>query len=939
MTRSLVLLLAVALASCRSAITPRPVEHGLAAAVGGGVRTISLVGTANVPRVGPGDLPVGGLSGIAWDSKTNTLWAVSDDRSERGPARLVRLEVGLDPVRVAVLDSVVLTRHDGSVFPEGSIDAEGLARTPEGTFLISSEGDASKGIQPFLREFDDKGREVRSYPLPLRYLVDATGRSGVRDNLGFEGLTLSPDGREILLATENALAQDGPRAGLGVGSPVRLTRLDRTTGEEISNAFYRTEPIAESPRPRSGFAVNGISDILTLDGRRVLMLERSYSDGKGLTIGLWEADLDGAVDVSTVEPLDGSGQRPVPKRLVADLADLGITLDNEEGLAWGPVLPNGKRSLLVMSDDNFSALQRTHLTVLAVDVAAPGIGDIQGRAASSPMLGECVSGVEGVVAAGLASRWQTGFWLVERTGRGLFVGSGEHPIPAAGTQVRVAGCVAEVGRDEADPTRTTLVLDRAVEELQAGVALPRAIVVGQGGLAPPLGVVDDDAGLDFDPQQDALDFWSGLEGSLVTVADPLVVGALDGFGQVAIVADGGRKSGPRTPRGGLLSTETDLHPERIVVAPLGTDPLPAAKVGDHLGPVTGLLEFRFDAWHLRAIEPVEIAVESPWRAAPGRLSGEPTTVASYNTLNLSATLSKERFDALARSIVADLGSPALVALQEIQDDSGPADDGVTTAEATLGRLVDAILAAGGPRYQPVALDPQDKADGGQPGGNIRVALLVDPARAQVVERAGAGDVLPVRHADGLVGPSSSPGRLFVDDPSFAPFDEEGGTRKPLVVEVLLKETRLIVVVCHLASKSSDDASLGRIQPPRRPTEVRRLRQARALVDWLDRLLALDPHANAIVLGDFNDLTWRSPIRLLADAGPLVWLAPIDPASAYSFNWLGSSDLLDHAFVTPALFERARPRLEVVHRNADLPVEQAVSDHDPILVDLDLAIRH
>ncbi|CAN5865599.1 hypothetical protein BH18ACI5_BH18ACI5_00990 [soil metagenome] len=34
-------------------------------------------------------------------------------------------------------------------------------------------------------------------------------------------------------------------------------------------------------------------------------------------------------------------------------------LDNFEGMAWGPSLPDGRRQLLIVSDDNFSARQLT----------------------------------------------------------------------------------------------------------------------------------------------------------------------------------------------------------------------------------------------------------------------------------------------------------------------------------------------------------------------------------------------------------------------------------------------------------------------------------------------------------------------------------------------------------------------------------------------------
>jgi hypothetical protein len=50
---------------------------------------------------------------------------------------------------------------------------------------------------------------------------------------------------------------------------------------------------------------------------------------------------------------------PIQKRLLLDLNELGIPLDNFEGISFGPQLPDGSKSLILVSDDNFSELQVT----------------------------------------------------------------------------------------------------------------------------------------------------------------------------------------------------------------------------------------------------------------------------------------------------------------------------------------------------------------------------------------------------------------------------------------------------------------------------------------------------------------------------------------------------------------------------------------------------
>ncbi|OEV14165.1 hypothetical protein AN219_28380, partial [Streptomyces nanshensis] len=76
-----------------------------------------------------------------------------------------------------------------------------------------------------------------------------------------------------------------------------------------------------------------------------------------------------------------------------------------------------------------------------------------------------------------------------------------------------------------------------------------------------------------------------------------------------------------------------------------------------------------------------------------------------------------KFERLAEGLVTNLSSPDIVTVEEVQDDSGPQDDGTVGAERTLTRLTEAIRKAGGPSYAWRQIDPEDKADGGRPGGN------------------------------------------------------------------------------------------------------------------------------------------------------------------------------------------------------------------------------
>ncbi len=316
--------------------------------------------------------PVGGLSGLTYDDQRGVFYAVSDDRSSLAPARFytVRLSVAagrLTTDDVTVTDVTVLRRPDGSTFPAGSIDPEDIALTRDRHLLITSEGDASTLVDPFVREFTLSGRQIEDFPVPAPFLPTADASSGIRNNLAFESAGVTPNGRTLFTGTENALVQDGPVATAETGSPVRLLQYDIKHARLTKQYVYRTDPVVAAPQPATGFATNGLVDLLPVGSRSLLALERSFSEGVGNSIRIYRVDLAGAQDVSRYDSLAGRTVREADKTLVLDLATLGITLDNVEGLAFGPVLPDGRRSLVLVSDDNFSDSQKNQVLLFALD--------------------------------------------------------------------------------------------------------------------------------------------------------------------------------------------------------------------------------------------------------------------------------------------------------------------------------------------------------------------------------------------------------------------------------------------------------------------------------------------------------------------------------------------------------------------------------------------
>lgn len=321
---------------------------------------------------------VGGLSSIAYDEERDAFYVLSDDPSQFQPARFYTIQVDvadgtLDDGDVDFLDVTTITGPDGQPFAPLSLDPEGLALTKDDELVITSEGFSNRLVDPWLRLFDLDGGQIGELPLPDAFRPTATGTRGVRLNLGFESAATAPNGRFLFSGTEGALVQDGPAASLTGGSPARLLRYNLQTARLDRQYVYVTDAIAEPPVPPTNFAVNGLVELLPLNNQFLLSMERSFSVGApdtGNTIKLYSVALPGATNVNGAESLAGAlgSIRAARKTPLLDLDALGIPLDNVEGMAFGPDLPDGRRSLVLVSDNNFSPLQFTQFLLFAVSL-------------------------------------------------------------------------------------------------------------------------------------------------------------------------------------------------------------------------------------------------------------------------------------------------------------------------------------------------------------------------------------------------------------------------------------------------------------------------------------------------------------------------------------------------------------------------------------------
>lgn len=349
---------------------------------------------------------VGGLSGIDYNAASGTYYAISDDRSALNPARYYTLSLDLNQFSrsatpgfagVAFNSVTTLLNPAGSAFPTNGVDPESL-RFRNGQLYWTSEGERLAGNlqNPFVREMNADGTYVRDFAVPSYYNPAGAGASdpGIRRNLAFENLTFSNDGTTLYTATENSLTQDDALpATVANGSRSRVLAFNASTGAATGEYVYLTDAVVQTPVPDTAFATNGLVELLNVPGieNTFIAMERSFSSGvpgTGNNIRLYLTSLAGATNVAGVDDLDNVGALTVmSKELLLDLGTLtntdgsALALDNIEGITWGPVLGNNNNTLVLVSDNNFSATQFTQFVALEVQaVPVPAAGWLFGSA-------------------------------------------------------------------------------------------------------------------------------------------------------------------------------------------------------------------------------------------------------------------------------------------------------------------------------------------------------------------------------------------------------------------------------------------------------------------------------------------------------------------------------------------------------------------------------
>ncbi len=519
-----------------------------------------------------------------------------------------------------------------------------------------------------------------------------------------------------------------------------------------------------------------------------------------------------------------------------------------------------------------------------------------------------------------------------------------------GSLIQVKGQVYEIQTAQG-LTRTALRDVQDVQVLATQRPLPEAVLIGGQGLKVPKKVVSSYRGnVNLKAElnlADGLDFWESLEGMRVKIARPRVVGFRGGqekfanrvqYMAVNIVPDGVNDAEEFNAVGGVnfdTREKGDLNPEvlRVPLADLAPQVNAAQtfNVGDYFPQdLDGILSFETNTFGdgefvlyvtgaFDSTSPIKSLEERPKASFVG--DEDHVTVVTFNVENLSGNQS-DRIKRLGEVFRINLKCPDVINLPEIQDNNGSSFKEGSSADKTLAAIIAAIQCPGAD-YQAINIDPIPGQDGGEPGGNIRVAMIYNAARVQFEARGNAGPLdETLVNEDGSL--SQNPGRVFPNDPAFR------HSRKSLVAEFRFKGQNFFVIGNHTNSKLGDSSPWAAMQPGSSQSEQMRIKIATRINKFVSILLDRNPQARVLVAGDFNAYYYEKSMQVLAgqDLKNLMTYGSILPESQwFSTNFDGNSTTIDYVFASQALLG-AEPELDIVHVNT--PYMGKISDHDPVL---------
>jgi len=579
------------------------------------------------------------------------------------------------------------------------------------------------------------------------------------------------------------------------------------------------------------------------------------------------------------------------------------------------------------------------------------IHDIQGGGHMSTFADKMVEGIEGVVTYSFTLSNSTYYTIQTpdaladnnpNTSEAILLYSGKSTWPVqVGDLVAVSGKVSEYAIDGYDDRQTTDMKTTQinVRDDQGGkvtvvkknVELPAPIIIDENNL--PTEYIDSDNLAVFNPDVDAIDFWESLEGMHVQVGNVKAVAPQDN-GDLVTVLEGKQTN---SLHGGLLLEENNQNADRIQfrLEPNGTARNFEVATGDKFkGPITGVVGYSYQNYKIYASLDEMKAKHSKGSATPEKTTiikaEDKLTIASYNLENFSnnnKTTTNDKAQKLARAFATDMQSPDIVGVTEVQDNNG-ADAGDSDASQSYDRLIAEIKKAGGVNYKYANINPVNNEDGGAPNANIRVGFLYNPERVTLTKGNPEGDATTaVGYKDGKL--TVNPGRIAPTNDAFK------SSRKPLAAQFDFQGESVIVIANHWNSKNGDTPLFGQKQPPVYGSEVQRHKIADIVQNFVKDIKLQNPDANIVSVGDFNDFQYSETLKIHEGDNMKNMINKVKTSDRYSYVFGGNSQVLDHILVTNNLVNKTE--IDILHINADFTdMAGRASDHDPVLVQIDLA---
>jgi predicted extracellular nuclease len=291
---------------------------------------------------------------------------------------------------------------------------------------------------------------------------------------------------------------------------------------------------------------------------------------------------------------------------------------------------------------------------------------------------------------------------------------------------------------------------------------------------------------------------------------------------------------------------------------------------------------------------------------------------------------------VALAITQRLGSPHILAVQEMLGDAAPDADGTVPAHEKAQLLIDAIRDAGGPKYCYAEAAPMDNSSGGKRGANIRCGYLYRPDRVELYEPApNTAQQAHFAAAEGQVHLAGrNPAPLDVKNEAFK------DSRKPLVAEFIDKQTgeQYFLTNVHLVSRRGAKETT----PKKRYEQAASVARFNGSLGKALKAQGLGERTHLMVCGDFNieaevhyttsegiETTRKAgPIAVLEEAG-FTHLMPLLPANAASIGRGKKGIIMDHLFASPALAQRIGP-IDMIELNQG-DNRTRLSDHNPTVV--------